>query len=139
MREVPGMSIKSPLYILALCTVLAIACTGGEAEPTVHTNPADTIRIMKGEQFKISLKANPSTGYWWQFVKEIDTMVIELMEREYIPDPNPDNLVGRGGHDQWRFKGVKKGATSVSLRYLQPWDSTSVAETVEFYVEVKEK
>lgn len=133
------VKMKSLLYVFALSAAIALACSGGEAEPTVHTNPADTIRLMAGEQFKISLESNPSTGYWWQFTSEIDTLVIEFVEREYIPDPNPDNLVGKGGHDQWRFKGVKKGATSVSLHYLQPWDSTSVVRTVEFNIEVKEK
>jgi inhibitor of cysteine peptidase len=133
------MNSRLPFYISVLCIFIALACSGGEAEPQVHTNPADTIRIAQGEQFKISLESNPTTGHQWQFINEVDTTIIQLLEREYTPDPNPDKLVGRGGKDQWRFKGVKKGATSISLRYLQPWDSTSVARTVEFQVEVKEK
>jgi len=127
------------IYSLGISVLVAIACNGGEAEPTVHANPADTIRIVTGEQFKISLKSNPTTGYGWQFTSEIDTLMIKFIEREYIPDPNPEGLVGRGGRDQWRFTGVRKGTTSVSLQYLQPWDSTSVAQTIEFHVEVKDK
>lgn len=126
-------------YLMTLSAMAAFACGGEKAEPTVHTNPADTVRVMAGEQFKISLESNPSTGYSWQFTSEFDTTIIVLVGKEYVPDPNPENLVGKGGRDQWLFRGVKGGAMAVSLRYLQPWDSSSVARTVEFRIEVEGK
>lgn len=113
------------------------ACGDESTEPIVYTNPADTIHVRVGESFWISLESNPTTGYKWQFKTEVDSTLLRLAEQKYIPDPNPEKLMGRGGRYQWLFEALKRGSTSISLQYLQPWDSASVERSIEFRVEIK--
>ena len=47
-----------------------------------------------GDTVIVTLDANPTTGYEWTFTGG-DTFSIE--KSEYVPDPNPDQLAGKGG------------------------------------------
>jgi inhibitor of cysteine peptidase len=140
--EVFMIRTKTVLLILVFGCLLAMACsgeTGESADSVVYTDTADAIQVEVGEQFQISLESNPSTGHKWQFMSPVDSTLLSLVESRYIPKPNPEKFVGRGGNEQWLFEALAKGSTSVSMRYLQPWDSTSVARTVEFQIEIKQK
>jgi inhibitor of cysteine peptidase len=127
-------------FLVLASLFLACGGEGGErADPIVYTDPADTIQVQVGEQFRISLESNPSTGHKWQFMSPVDSTLLSLVETRYIPKPNPEKFVGRGGYEEWLFEALGKGSTSISMHYLQPWDSISVARTVEFQVEIRQK
>ncbi|UCE23430.1 MAG: protease inhibitor I42 family protein [Candidatus Zixiibacteriota bacterium] len=132
MKRATGLS-----YILTFVCVITIACSGESADPRAYSDPSDTIRVAIGEQFTIVLEANPTTGYSWQFVGEVDSTLLKLVESKHEPMPNPKKLMGRGGHHHWLFEPLREDTTTISLRYLQPWDSTSVDRTVDFFVEIK--
>ena len=127
------------LYAILLTVVLCLACSGEDTEPIEYTDAADTVRVDIGKQFKIVLETNPSTGYEWQFTSPVDSSLLKLVEYKYQPKPNPEKLVGRGGHAHWTFKALREGATTVALQYLRPWDSTSVHRELVFAVEIAEK
>jgi predicted secreted protein len=88
--------------------------------------------------FEIVLKSNITTGYGWQFAEPLDESLLKMVEHRYVADTNPRGLVGVGGVEVWLFMGLKPGKTNVSLEYVRPWDSTSVAKTASFPVEIKE-
>ncbi len=93
------------LALAALGAALLAGCGGGEpadasspatiratvpakaAALTVHAKVGDTV-------IDVGLDANPTTGYEWTFTGG-DTFSIE--KSEYVPDPNPDQLAGKGG------------------------------------------
>ena len=62
------------------------------------TPPAEgattTVDAAVGDTVVVSLAANATTGYEWTFTGG-DTFTIE--KSDYVPDPNPDELVGKGG------------------------------------------
>ncbi len=130
--------LKWLVYSVVFTMAISIACSSESSEPTVYSNPADTIDIKVGQQFKITLESNPSTGYLWRFVGSIDTLALKLVEHQYVAKPNPEKLVGRGGNDEWLFKALAAGSTSVALEHLQAWDSTSVERQVEFNIRITE-
>ena len=127
------------LYASVITLMMFIACSGEEQEPPTFTDTGDTVRMKVGQQFKIVLESNPTTGYKWQFAEAYDTTALRLVEYQYVAKPNPDKLVGRGGHEHWLFESLKDGPSTISLQYLRPWDSTSVAQTAEFKVEAAKK
>ena len=127
------------LYASILTIMMFIACNGEDAGPVTYTDAGDTVRVKVGQQFKIVLESNVTTGFKWQFTVPYDTTALKLVEHQYVAKPNPDNLMGRGGHDHWLFEVLKKGPATISLEYGQPWDSTSFEKTVEFKVEVAQE
>ncbi|MFH0912491.1 MAG: protease inhibitor I42 family protein [Patescibacteria group bacterium] len=88
-----------------------------------------------GQQFKVVLPSNQSTGYQWQ-VTDITAGVLERVDNTYqVTDKyNTENLVGAGGEEVWTFKVLKVERSHIVMKYLRPWDKTDVAN--EFLVTI---
>lgn len=127
------------MYCIALSCLVLPSCSSETKEPIPYSDPGDTIKVTIGERFKIVLESNPTTGYSWQFRQPVDSTLLKLVETQYTAKPNPDKLMGRGGHDHWFFEALAAGTTLISLQYLRPWDSTSVEQKLDFTVEIKQE
>ena len=94
------------------------------------------IEVKAGAEFVIPVYANPSTGYVWQLAKPIDPQFLQLVGTEYLTEDT--TLVGAGCEQEWTFKALKPGKTSVSLQYLRPWEKdVAPANVTEFEVSIK--
>jgi predicted secreted protein len=123
--------MKTRLCILALIAILLAACA---PRPT---NPQAVIQAGPGSQFKLVIDSNPSTGYHWEIVGELDAGVVEFIGREY-QRTSPSGLVGGGGVDIWTFQAVGPGETTITLGSFPPSnDTTEPARTETFSVQVK--
>ncbi len=83
----------------------------------------ETIGVVMGDNFSISLEANPTTGYEWEV--EFDSNYLELANKEYIPDSD-ESLVGAGGHRIFNFLALKSGNTSIRFSYLRSWEGNAI-------------
>lgn len=123
--------MKTRNLFIALVVILLAACA---PKPT---NPQAVIQASPGSQFKVVIDSNPSTGYHWEIVGELDASVVELVSREYQSTSQP-GLVGGGGVDIWTFKAVGPGETTITLGSYPPSnDATQPAQTEAFTVQVK--
>ncbi len=77
------------------------------------------IEAEVGQEFAITLQANPTTGHRWQLAEPLDD-VLELVNSEY-KGPETE-LVGAGGEEVWTFRGVCQGEAIVTLHYVRPWE-----------------
>jgi len=95
------------------------------------------IAVMVGQEFKISLQCNPTTGYQWQFAKPPDEKFVRLLGSEYN---RPDTkLVGAGGHEVWTFNAVAEGKTKLKLNYVRPWEQgIKPARSTNFVVAIQQ-
>jgi inhibitor of cysteine peptidase len=93
------------------------------------------IKVNVGDNFKIELKSNPTTGYQWQLAEPLNN--IELVSSRYIP-PNT-NLVGAGGKEIWIFKAIKVGKTHISFKYLRPWESRQPEIQKIYLIDIEKK
>ena len=112
-----------------------------ENKVLVFNEKSHEIKIEEGQEFIINLNSNASTGYKWIESGEPDAEFLELVSSEYkkaapkliggVP------MVGVPGHEEWKFKALKKGETEVKLKYVRPWekDHSSVKETI-FKIEI---
>lgn len=107
----------------------------GENKPTLTiTDPQRPIKVETGSELTIVLESNPSTGYHWDIVGELDRNVVEFVKSEYVSTSDP-NLVGGGGLDVWTFKSVNAGETQITLGYYPPSnDPVNPQQTVTFTV-----
>jgi predicted secreted protein len=130
------------LALSALGVALLAGCGGGD--PAAQSSPA-TIKVAPtspagtsvdakvGDTVIVSLDANVTTGYEWQFTAG-DTFTVE--SSKYVPDPNPDNLAGKGGTQVVTLKVTKAGTSDLTGRYVRSWETPSPSPAADVTVTV---
>lgn len=94
-----------------------------------------TAQLRVGDTIDVTLAGNPTTGFTWE-TEAVDASVLkQLGEPEYVPDPHPVGVVGSGGKFTFRFEAVASGQTLLRLVYHRPWE-TGVAPEKTFEVTV---
>lgn len=85
----------------------------------------------------ISLPSNPSTGFRWELAGISDPAILEQDgDSEYILPES--SAVGATGKEIWTFKGLKRGTSSLSLAYSQPWEGGTKKEwTITIEVKIR--
>jgi predicted secreted protein len=114
---------------LALAALIAAAlagCGGTPSGQTVRLSPelqgSTSVSVKVGDTVVLSFPANATTGYEWTFTGG-DTFAIE--KSEYVPDPNPDQLVGNGGVQVVTLKVTKAGESDLTGAYARSWETPS--------------
>jgi inhibitor of cysteine peptidase len=101
-------------------------------EPTDHTQ---LIIVKAGETFELMLPSNPSTGYHWEIIPELNENIVQFVSQDYIPEQPVKP--GSGGVDVWTFRGINPGDTTVVLGYYPPADTNDPEEVVTFSIHVE--
>ena len=126
-------------FLLVITLMLSISLITGCGGSTIkaYSDPEETIDLGIDKEFivLIALESNPTTGYSWE--AEYDDAMLELLEETFDPgEYAKENIVGAGGTELFRFKGLSKGETNITFNYKRSWE-TEVLETKVFTVEVK--
>ena len=130
--------MKSKPFILGSVLVLSALILGGcgpskSQEPSVDVSCDDFIKLQQiskeveaavGGSFTVTLCSNPSTGFQWSETAQIsDPTVLEQAEHKYVvkeyKTPPPP---GTPSKEQWTFKALKEGKSTISVEYSQPWE-----------------
>ena len=131
------------LALAALGAALLAGCGSGapqgQSSPTtIRVTPAaktgTTVDARVGDTVVLSLEANPTTGYEWKFTGG-DTFTIR--KSDYVPDPNPDQLVGRGGTQVVTLTVTKAGASDLLGTYARSWEMPSPGAGPDMTVTIK--
>lgn len=121
------------ILLTIFITMLVISACGANA-PLQITDPAQPIEVNAGEEFTIVIESNPTTGYHWEIIGELDN--IEFVSREYRADEPV--LTGSGGVDVWTFKAIATGEARITLGYYPPYEEPEPPQqTATFVVTVK--
>ena len=100
------------MTVLVLVFVFA-SCLSVSAE---ESQPAWYALDEEESVLTITLPANETTGYAWEFVIS-DPEALELATEEYVQDENSQDLVGAGGTWVASFIGTFKKAGDVDLTF----------------------
>ena len=120
--------MKRILFVTLVFALLLSAC-GGAAKPS---NPQVVLPVSAGNEFKVVLASNPSTGYHWEIVGDLDKIVVEFVSQDYKSASDP-NAVGGGGVDTFVFKAVASGQTTITLGYYPPSNNPVEPERTEIF------
>ncbi|MGN0746272.1 MAG: protease inhibitor I42 family protein [Aristaeellaceae bacterium] len=109
--------MKKLLSILTAITLtLSCACPA-------YTEEAGTVTL--------SFAANSTTGYTWSAqILGGHSVALENPEGTYLPDPNPDGLVGAGGKTSFTLKAVQPGESILRFAYSRAWEDSPIEETI---------
>lgn len=134
--------MKKKLFTLLVITLVLSACsgksTGAEEEKPIMniSDPAKNLEASAGNEFKIIIDSNPSTGYHWEIVGDVDKSIVEFISKDYRA--SEPVMPGSGGVDVFIFKALKPGETHITLGYYPPSnDPLEPQQTATFTVTVK--
>ena len=99
------------------------------------TDPTQLITVRAGDIFNLVLPSNPSTGYRWEILRELDENIVELVEQNYVAEEPV--MPGSGGMDVWTFRALSAAETTIVLGYYPPGNETDPEETVTFSIQVE--
>ena len=112
-----------------ICLALSWLTAAGAAEPK-------PITVKVGQEFKLTLQYNATTGYQWVLAKPPDEKLVKLLGNEY--KRLDSKLVGAGGDMVWTFQALAEGKVEIGLNYVRPWEKgAKPAETTNFVVVIK--
>jgi len=121
---------------LAVVIVLA-ACAQGSAAPLELTqkDSGSTQALAAGQELRITLDANPTTGYMWAVDGAVPPQLEQAGEPEYTAE---SNAIGAGGTEVWTFTGKTSGKGTLRLKYWRSFEPTATpAGTFEVTADVK--
>jgi len=105
----------------------AQAKPGGQEQPsgqdqTIPELTSEERELKAGEEFEISLVANPSTGYAWE-VAELDESKVQLVSDNFVEGSASGQVVGAPGQTVLKFKALASGQTRIKLVYRRAWET----------------
>jgi inhibitor of cysteine peptidase len=137
------------IAVLIVAAIVMSGCAGTSATltptlpPTAETpatlpeptDPTQLITVTAGETFDIVVPSNPSTGYHWNIIPELDETIVQSAGQRYIAEQ--PILPGSGGMDVWTFQAVSAGDTTIVLGYYPPGNETDPEEVLTFSIHVE--
>ncbi len=85
--------------------------------------------VKKGDELRLTLESNATTGYKWSYVEKLDANVLVETSYNYIPDSNKPDMVGVGGKEVWTYKAIADGIAKIDMAYSRPWESVTPYQT----------
>ena len=131
------------ILLASICVGVGTACSGsgasnsgsGDVVNVDDSYSGKQVELAVGQSLVVTLASNITTGYSWSLSENSDEAVLSETGNEYIAPQT--TLVGAGGKEEWTFKALKKGTSTISMGYSRPWESTPPIETFDLTVVVK--
>ena len=90
------------------------------------------VTVANGGSITVNLCSNPTTGFKWDSPQIADLTVLEQTDHQVMPAESsggptsppggPPPPPGEPGEEEWTFKALKDGQTTVSIEYSRPWE-----------------
>jgi predicted secreted protein len=129
---------SSPQTIIVTLTIAPPALTPSVSSEIISVDASYSgkqVELSVGQSLVVTLESNATTGYSWALVQNSDDSVLSETENEYVAPQT--TLIGAGGQEEWTFKALKKGTSTISMGYSRPWENTPPVETFDLTVVVK--
>jgi predicted secreted protein len=83
------------------------------------------IAVSVGQEFKLALESNPSTGNQWLLAKPLDEHLLKLLGTEYRRGRS--GTPGAPGNEILSFRALSDGKAEIRLKYGRLWERDSGA------------
>lgn len=119
----------------ALLIILAIGLFSCSKDD--ETNPVlnqDYYEVNKNDTFDVSLYASP--GLYWRWVNTSTDVAVELIGTSFVLTKVPEDIIGSGGNDIWKFKGKESGIYTLTFESYRPGTPNSILDTKNITVKI---
>jgi len=115
------------LKMLLLTGVIALMLLSGcsSASKPVELSAKDTgvaQSLAIGQELRVSLQANPTTGYRWAVDGAVPTQLEQAGEARCAAD---SKAIGSGGTEVWTFVAKRAGKAPLRLKYWRSFEPTA--------------
>lgn len=140
----PFWGVLAFILLGSLCVGVGAACSESNASLSGSGNDVNVdssysgkqVELSVGQSLVVTLASNASTGYSWSLAQNSDETVLSKTGNKYIAPQT--TLMGAPGKEEWTFKALKKGNSTISIVYSRPWETdTPPAQTFDLTVVVK--
>ncbi len=87
-------------------------------------NSPNNIKLISGQNFTITLKSNPTTGYQW--IPKFKTNIINLLSHDF--KPLLPVRIGSSGIEIFTFKSLNPGTTTLDMVYKRGIEEPPIKE-----------
>ena len=122
--------------IILVCIIAAIslclfACSPSPEQVSLEVSCDDfgqelnitrQVEVPAGGSLMVTLCSNAPTGYQWSETAVIGDNTIVQQTSHKFEAPAESDLVGVPGKEVWTFNALKKGNSTISMVYSQPWE-----------------
>ena len=113
-----GLVATGCTFAVAKAAEMGVGCDQFAAQKSI----TQTTEMSVGDQVKVTLCSNPTTGFSWQEPEISDAATVSLADKTFgAPVAGSGQVVGAAGTDYVTLKATAKGTSTVVLRYSQPW------------------
>jgi len=112
--------------------LLLLSCWCGPVEAAEKP-----ISVGIGQEFKIVLESNASTGNQWLMARPLDDRMLKLLGTEY--KRGRPGTVGASGNEVLSFRALGEGKTQIHLKYAKLWEKDAAAVFTTNFVVVISK
>lgn len=114
-----------------------VACAPKTTSPlelaSARSGSRQTLAV--GQQLKISLDSNPTTGYRWAVDGTLPPQLEQVGQSKYTAQ---SSAIGAAGVEVWTFVGKSVGTGALKLKYWRSFEPTAAPfRTFEVGVEVR--
>jgi len=133
--------MKTKLILTCVVAIILLssgACSSVPEQVSVDASyTGKEVEIAVHGSLIVTLDSNPSTGFQWSQQAQIsDQTVLGQTDHEFMPAESA--AIGAAGKEVWTFKALKKGKSTISMEYRQPWEQSGpAAKTFTLTVAVK--
>lgn len=115
---VVGLVATGCTFATANAAEMGVGCDQFAAQKSI----TQTTEMCVGDQVKVTLCSNPTTGFAWQEPEISNAGAVSLADKSFsAPVTGSEQAVGAAGTDYVTLKATAKGTSTVVLRYSQPW------------------
>lgn len=116
--------MKKVLTVMFLIISLGVTSMMGFADVTLVKEKIFDVTI-NGDEFIITFKENPSTGYTWNGVIGDDlTNMVQYISEEYLPSTS--DLIGATGTRSFTYKVNNDGVSTILFTNSRSWESGNI-------------
>jgi inhibitor of cysteine peptidase len=113
---------RRSLALVCLLTIAASSGCGAKTPVTLSGSDSGKVQdLVVGQQLRVSLDANPTTGYRWEVDGSLPAQLEMVGGPRYAPE---SNAIGSGGTQTWTFAGKTPGEGLLRLKYWRSFEPT---------------
>jgi inhibitor of cysteine peptidase len=118
--------------------IFIVACATTSTIKLTEQDQGRAVKLVQGQQLRISLDANPTSGFRWYEPVVTDGVLKRMGEPQFVrDDPNDEHITGRGKLT-WLFQAARPGQQTVRLEYGRPFErDLKPVRVVSFDVQVE--